>query len=73
MSWRFSAVVSVMMLLSNVMRTNPSSGGPTPRLRSVVSSAQQMPAIAPSGACSCRRMMRMSAELSAGTSVAVFT
>ena len=73
MSWRFSSVVSVMMLSSNVTRTRPSSGSPTPSLRSAAMSARQMPAIAPSSARSCRRMLRISAELSADTSVAVFT
>ena len=43
MSWRFSAVVSVMMLSSNVTRTSPSSGSPTPSLRSAASSARQIP------------------------------
>ena len=71
MSWRFSADVSVMMLSSNVTRTAPSSGSPSPSVRSVASSAWQIPAIAPSSACSWRRMLRISALLSADTSVAV--
>lgn len=37
---RFSAVVSVMMLSSNAARTSPSSGSPTPSLRSAASSAR---------------------------------
>ena len=73
MSWRFSAVVSVMMLSSNATRTSPSSGSSTPSPRSAAMSARQIPAMTPSSARSCRRMFLMSAELSADTSVAVFT
>ena len=56
-----------------VTRTSLSSGSSTPSERDAAITALQMPAIAPSSACSCRRMLRMSAELSAETSVAVFT
>lgn len=69
----FSVAVSAMMLSSNVARISPSSGSSTPVLRSAASSAQQIPAIAPSNAHSCRRTFLISAELSAGTSVVVFT
>ena len=73
MSCRLSLAVSEMMLSSNATRIPPSSGSSAPSVRSTASSARQMPAIAPSRACSWRRTLRMSAELSADTSVAVFT
>ena len=56
MSCFFSAAVSEMMLSSNVTRTELSSGRFSRRYHSVASSARQMPAAAPSRACSWRHV-----------------
>lgn len=71
MSCCFSAPVSVMMLSSKVTRTSGSSSVPSERL--AATTARHIPVNALSSSCSCRRMLRMRAELSLDTSVAVFT
>ena len=74
MSCCFSAPVSVMMLSSKVTRASPSSGSSSvPSERLAATTVWHIPVIALSSACSCRRMLRMRAELSLDTSVAVFT
>ncbi len=73
MSYRFSVVMPAMMLSSEVTRIPPSSGSwSTWAGQSIETQAQQMPAIAPSRACSYQHIFLIRAELSADTPVAVF-
>ena len=73
MSCFFSAVVSCTIESSKSTPTSPSSGRSSPNVLAQASSARLTPQIAPCMAFSFLRMLRMSAELSLETSVAVFT